>query len=195
VTADNLSVHTDALATLGTIIDDTQARDAIHLAVEPVIAADRFYPGDRVALGPDGTAVKVGKIVGIVDPFLEEPVKRGERFWLVVLPRTIRSLRHVWEHPDFPVPQEVAPKEAEANDQVSESRKWIEGFAARIDQTYSRLMNAAESWVEYEDYTYDNTEAYKAHWDQFPEFWKHYQIVTGKTVEDGKQEAFFTCSC
>ena len=105
-------------------------------------------------------------------------------FWLVVLPRTIRSLRHVWEHPDFPA-SELANATADepALDPVSASRKWIEDFAARIDQTYSRLMSAAENWIECQDYTYDNTEAYKDHWDQFPEFWKHYEIVTGKTLD------------
>jgi hypothetical protein len=41
------SVATDALATLGTIIDDTQKRDAIHIAVEPVIAGERLRPGDH----------------------------------------------------------------------------------------------------------------------------------------------------
>lgn len=196
MSADKRSVATDALETLGMIISENEKRDAIHLAVEPVTAADKFWPGDRVALGPNGTAVKVGKVVGIVDPFLEEPVERGERFWLVVLPRTIRSLRHVWEHPEFPDSGEtVKAAEIAELDAVSKSKKWIEAFAAKIDQTYSRLMNAAESWIEYEDYTYDNTEAYKSHWDQFPEFWTHYEVVTGKKIEDGKKESFFTCSC
>jgi hypothetical protein len=44
MTADNRPVATDALATLGTIIDKTAARDAIHLAVEPVVAAHTLRP-------------------------------------------------------------------------------------------------------------------------------------------------------
>ncbi|WP_254218431.1 hypothetical protein [Burkholderia multivorans] len=194
--ADKRSVHTDALDTLGMILGPNEKRDAIHLAVEPVVAADEFWPGERVALGPNGTACRAGKIVGIVDPFLDDRVRRGERFWLVVLPRTIRSLRHVWEHPDFPASEtsESAPG-APAGDAVSASRKWIEDFAGRIDQTYSRLMNAAENWLQYDDYTRDDSEAYKAYWDEFPEFWKHFEIVTGKAVAEEKRESFFTCSC
>lgn len=39
-TGDKRSVSTDALETLGTIIDDRAGRDAIHLAVEPVHAGE-----------------------------------------------------------------------------------------------------------------------------------------------------------
>jgi hypothetical protein len=56
VSADNRTVATDALATLGTIIDETAGRDAIHLAVEPVVAAHNLSPGQHVGLFPDGTA-------------------------------------------------------------------------------------------------------------------------------------------
>ena len=103
MSVDKRSVHTDALETLGTIIDDKQARDAIHLAVEPVIAGERLRAGEHIYL-KDGKAYldyNSGRAVGIVDPFLEETVAEGERFWLVVFPRKITSLRHVWTHPDF----------------------------------------------------------------------------------------------
>jgi hypothetical protein len=43
MTADQRSVATDALATPGTITDETAGRDAIHLAVEPVIAAHTLH--------------------------------------------------------------------------------------------------------------------------------------------------------
>ena len=109
--ADKRSVSTDALETLGTApLADTEARDAIHLAVEPVIAGESLAPGQDVYLtqGIDGCLYAMGsgsgKFVGIVDPFLKGPVTKDNRFWLVVYPRQIRSLRHVWEHPDFPNP-------------------------------------------------------------------------------------------
>lgn len=103
MSADNRSTHTDALATLGTIIDNTAARDAIHLAVEPVIAGENLHPGDHIFLRDGKAYGAIGeKLLGIVDPFLTVPVAKGERFWLIVYPRQITSLRHVWEHPSFP---------------------------------------------------------------------------------------------
>jgi hypothetical protein len=59
--AEKRSVHTDALATLGTIIGEGEKRDAIHLAVEPTVAAEKLYPGQDV--GVDGTRANP---VGIV---------------------------------------------------------------------------------------------------------------------------------
>lgn len=107
--ADSRSTHTDALATLGTILKPGEKRDAIHLGVEPCIAKETLKPGAHVGFWEDGKCVNVfegipcsPKPVGIVDPFLEKPVLPGESFWLIVYPRQITSLRHVWEHPDFP---------------------------------------------------------------------------------------------
>ncbi len=106
--ADKRSAHTDALATLGTIIDKTAARDAIHLAVVPAIAGVNLLRGEHVFLR-DGKAYSFGATgetsLGIVDPFLQEPVAKGEHFWLIIYPRQITSLRHVWEHPAFPSEQ------------------------------------------------------------------------------------------
>lgn len=189
--SDKRKVTTDALETLGTIIEDG-GRDAIHLAVEPVVAGELLYPGQSIGL-QDGKAVGIThgvKALGIVDPFLTDKVHVGKKFWLVVYPRRITSLRHVWSHPDFP---EAGPKAPDINDPVEISKAWIVAFAAEIDQTYHRLMRAADDWFYHNEYTYDNTEAYKDHWDKFPEFWDHYKIVTGR--EPQEKDSFFTCSC
>jgi hypothetical protein len=103
--ADKRSVSTDALETLGMIHFKPEFRDAIHLAVEPVEAGESLKPGQYIGIDPtDGKAYGgLIKKLGIVDPFIpHQGVKAGERFWLVVFPRQISSLRHVWEHPDFP---------------------------------------------------------------------------------------------
>jgi hypothetical protein len=70
-------------------------RDAIHIAVAPVVAAAPLYPGTHVGLNEIGEATtKTGnKYIGVVDPFLGNPVKTGERFWLYLYPNTITSLR------------------------------------------------------------------------------------------------------
>lgn len=195
MSGDKRSVHTDALATLGTIIGADEARDAIHLAVEPVIAAEKLWPGADVGILPDGKAsTNAGKMLGIVDPFIKGGVRAGDRFWLIVYPRQITSLRHVWAHPDFPQAENITD-DARPETDVEASKKWIEAFAARLDQTPNRLMSAATEWLEYSDYTYENTETYKDHWGEFPEFWKHFSIVTGKDVDGRDGDYFFTCSC
>ena len=100
---DKRSVSTDALDTLGTIHTKLEKRDAIHLAVEAVEATSILYPGDHIAV-QDGKAIKTapGEGLGIVDPFLTMALKPGDRFWFVMYPRQVHSLRHVWAHPAFP---------------------------------------------------------------------------------------------
>lgn len=114
MTADKRSVATDALEVLGTVITDKKVgRDAVHLACLPVIVGDEFViPGQHVGFGPDGTAVRFppGKLIGIIDPFITAPVYRGSEVLLLLYPRTIESLRHVWSHPDVPdEPVRVSP--------------------------------------------------------------------------------------
>lgn len=151
---DKRTVTTDALETLGTIIGAGEARDAIHLAVEPVEAGERLCIGEIVGLGLDGKAYAVEpdgrapvgfvvKPLGIVDPFLKGGPKKGERFWLVVMPRQIRSLRHVWEHPDFPVSAPV-PVQAPAAGGVSPNRvtRLTEPERAELERLQSEIKAA-----------------------------------------------------
>lgn len=226
--SDKRSVSTDALETLGSIIGPDEKRDAIHIAVEPVIAGHHLAPGADVGRMPDGTySTAADHLVGIVDPFIQGRVNKGERFWLLIYPRQIKSLRHVWSHPDFddepeavapPPPVPVAPGKhwaekgqafaariAEEDLPVTTLHRsveepalagvvWIEDFARRIGQSYEDLMEAADRWVSGEHYTYDNSEQYKDHWEEFPEFWDHWSLVTGRD-KPSDASSFFTCSC
>ncbi len=188
--ADKRTVATDALETLGAIIDETAGRDAIHLAVEPVIAAHTLRPGDHVGLLSGGKAGASETPVGIVDPFLGRTVQPGERFWLVVYPRQITSLRHVWTHPAFGDAVEPAAK---PDDEVTASRKWIEDFAARIPLAYDVLMEGARAYICSGDYLCFGG---LLEGEYVPdEFWPHYERVTGEKVAEDNRGSFFTCSC
>lgn len=63
-------------------------RDAIHVAIIPLVAPRVMRPGEHLANG-------------IVNPFLKEPVQPGEAFWLFLYPGTVTGIRHVWSHPAF----------------------------------------------------------------------------------------------
>jgi hypothetical protein len=185
---------------LGVIIDETAQRDAIHIAVAPVIASQILAAGDHIGFLPGSTEEVAGVAptitpLGIVDPYLRQPVGVGQRFWMFLYPQTVTGMRHHWTHPAF----EAQP----VTGATADSRAWIEAFAVELDQTYNRLMAAAEYWLDGErdgvnwndNYTYDNSETYKrVDSEKWPIFWKHYEIVTGVTVKN-HGATFFTCSC
>jgi hypothetical protein len=199
---DKRNVFTDALETLGTIIDDTQKRDAIHLAVEPVVAKETVWPGQHVTVEGIGSHNGKKGTIGIVDPFLTEMVRPGQRFWLILYPRTIKSLRHVWEHPAFPPSELQAISESTKSlSDVEKSKKWIENYVEEIKKwgggedihDYDDLMNAANKWLASNNDWWLNFSVDNESLDE--NFWYHYEIVTGKKVEDGKKQNFFSCAC
>lgn len=192
---DKRTVHTDALETLGMVIDDTQKRDAIHLAVEPMVSKYFMEPGQH--LTADGEMCKEygDNAVGIVDPFLGHNIKPGQRFWLVLYPRTIKSLRHVWEHPAF-AKSEIYVE----HDPIAESKEWIEDYADSFHAglygecvSYDCLIEGAKDYLNNGKYlnkgdVFDNERLNE-------EFWYHFEIVTGRKVEEQERMNFFTCSC
>lgn len=212
--ADKRTVTTDALETLGTIIDDKQGRDAIHLAVENVVAGEKLYPGQDVGLAPNGSAWSSGafKKVGIVDPFIAGPVFPGQRFWLVVYPRKITSLRHVWTHPDIPDRVETPSPalydgsmnvhvdvDKARKDQKASSEKWMREWAVRhmgydycgsSDGNLSEekaFENAIEAGRENSVGPYESARDYID-----DEWWNHWEAITG---EKGERGEYFSCEC
>lgn len=94
--------------TIGTILTEDYERDAIHIAMFPVISTDILLGGDSVALesyNENGVVYRVSgsdpRRIGIVDPFLDSRVNPGQKFWVFLLPNTVTSLRHDWTHPAF----------------------------------------------------------------------------------------------
>lgn len=195
MSTDKRSVATDATATIGTILDGSQHRDAIHVAVEPVVAAHYLLPGQRVGryVGSDGRYGRSEKPLGIVDPFLTNMVSPGERFWLCVFPRQITSLRHVWEHPDFPAPGGT-PFPAEDDGVRAASEAWLRAFADASDcPGYEALIRAAVDGNN--DGEYLHFDGSDAHGPIPPEFWGHVEVVTGKAIGSDKRATYFSCSC
>lgn len=193
------SVNTDALATLGTIITANEGRDAIHIAVYPIQAAERLQPGNHVFINADGNAewtdIKCADGVGIVDPFLTRQVKAGEWFWLLVYPRQITSLRHVWEHPSFPASGPVVVQESVTDTELAKeaSRLWLEDFCNNSDvPSFHTTIGAA--LAQYDD-EYVHFSGVDAHGEIPAEFWHHLEIYTGEKLHGTNRAQWFSCSC
>jgi hypothetical protein len=166
---------------LGTILTEPMGRDALHVAIVDVIATEMLHPGEHIEFIAEGncTDVRAAKDIGIgiVDPFLLSPARKGERIWMFLLPNTITSLRHEWTHPAF-VPPPVSPHV-----------EWMTEYAEGYQMTYDEIMEAAKSWVEDGDHLNHGS---KFEGEYVPdEFWTHYEAITGTKGEG----SFFTCSC
>lgn len=186
---DSRSTHTDALDTLGKIIGDAEKRDAVHIAVEPMTALRSLRPGEHVK--PDGDPGDPGAdTVGIVDPYLPAGtiVAKGQRFWCLLYPRQIKSLRHVWTHPAFP---DEAVVGTPATFSKSASERWLREFSEERDISLDRIMGAAISDDNHDEYLIIRGE--DASGSIPSELWDHIENVTGKSIRN--RPTYFSCSC
>lgn len=175
---------------LGKLITTDKGRDAVHIAIAPVTAAEKLFPGQGICLLPgSATHVRPAEIDawdGIVDPFLPAPVFPDQRFWMWMRPGSITSLRHEWTHPAF---AGAAPPQKEV------SEKWIRDLADAHDVTYRAVMDHARMQASGSDFPYliggDAMEGATTP----AEFWDHYENVTGEKVPVERRENFFSCSC
>lgn len=104
---------------LGTILDHTAYRDAVHVAIAPVTCDKVVQGGFWVRFTGPETVTLVDNSRepsdGFVDPLLIE-AKIGQRFYVWLKPGIARNVRHEWDHPKFPksavsgVPQETVDK-------------------------------------------------------------------------------------
>jgi len=111
-------------------------------------------------------------------------------FWMVLRPRLITSLRHVWTHPDLPDEPGVAA-EQDAPDKVA-SEKWLRHFCATADcPSYEAVIGRLiDEDVDGEEYLHFGTDA---HGEIPAEFWKHVEIVTGRKFSN--PPTYFSCAC
>lgn len=161
---------------------------AIHIAIAPVVANKYLAPGRRIGFVNDDSETvsdEVEKYIGIVDPFLENLVLPGQRFFMFLLPNTITSLKHNWSHPDFGNESKTKKKKA--------SEAWMEDYCRQYGVTPEDMIEAAGNFLEGGDY-FNRGGTFEG--ESVPdEFWDHYEVIVGTKVSHGDRESFFTCSC
>ena len=175
---------------VGQLIYQPAKRDAIHVAVAPVVAAVVLKPGQHIGFLMDElhpanqprVSHKAKKLIGIVDPFLESKVKPNDKLWMFLYPGSIQSLRHDWVHPAFNT------KEA--------AREWLEDFANYIGVDLDALIQGARDYIKDDSIMTLRRSLSSFLGENREEFWCHFETYTGEEVpETDKYHMFFTCSC
>lgn len=173
---------------LGKLIETTESRDAVHIAIAPTIAGTWLKPGEHISI-IDGKAFRGGETIGVVDPFLKSNVKQGQKFFICLYPGSITSLKHHWEHPAF---SSEKPEKTQEFDNPS-SREWITRFAERLGYDYEEMIHAAKNYLR--DGRYFNGGS-RFEGESVPdEFWDHFEKSTGINVEYDNRNNFFSCAC
>lgn len=109
---------------LGTAPDEFADRDAVHVAVLPLVAPVELQPGQWVDI--NGQPCDWYDAAGIVDPYRVRPIQKDSRFYLCLKPGTVTGMRHHWRHPQ--VPEEEPKNAAEAK---KKSVLWLRDYAVR----------------------------------------------------------------
>lgn len=183
---------------VGEVIKGEAHRDAIHVAVLPVIvAADYMYPGETCEFVYGTTdqikqANDARKSIGIVDPFLTVTLKKGDRCYLWMKPGTVTGMRHHWQHP--------AVDEPKVAEDISEL--WLRQFAQHWNFDYDEMVRLAQVPGEYITANgvdlHSREELSKATDGTLTEdlFWGHLGNVTGKIFNQAHRSSIgWSCSC
>ena len=186
---------------LGALITGEAERDAVHVAVVPAEACVNLKPGQHVGFG--GTlgsgmlaVTDAAESIGIVDPFLRAPVKKGQRFYLFLYPGTVISLRHHYRHPVLDA-DEIRRETIERLNApaVQRMKEWAKNFGI----TYREAMQHTDIYLlTGEEAVLDGFTSMNVSTDDYPKggtFWGDYIQITGKEVPDEQKKDFFSCEC
>ena len=183
----------DAVATMGAVLPaDAGGRDAVHVAVFSATSPNDLSPGEDVVIlahGEIDAVVTSGKkgAVGMVDPFIREGVKAGQRFWVYLYPRTITALSHRWSHPAF----EAAESSYVPPSQKLVSEKWLRDYCLHSDiPSYKVFMRAV---ADCDSKEYLHISGQDASGDIPVEVWEHVEAVLGRKIT--ARPKYFSCSC
>lgn len=192
---------------IGTLLNPGKLpnRDAIHVAILPIIAGARLHRGEpfRIKRGTKNIALSgeyngkystqnrnLSSAVGIIDPYLSTfAVQEGEACYGFMYPNTITGLHHHWEHPIV--------DSGDSEREINEHEQWLIGFAEDWNFDYDQLIDAAtgnSNYVVALGIDLHSADDLGAGVEQ--EFWEHIEGLTGKEIsESHKKDMVWSCSC
>lgn len=186
----------DPIRTIGTKLKGDEKRDAVHFAILPVIIDDEYaYAGNNVEFTV-GSTEKVRTChrhgnpgLGIIDPFLQESLRMGDRCWLFLHPNSVQGMRHEWFHPDIDDPAPIS----------SESERWLRTFANSYGMDYDEVLEIAQGQGEDNYFCANGRDLHSR--DELKDgeyelFWSHIEKITGKVFDGNHRHNIgWSCSC
>ncbi len=185
----------DPIKTIGQFLDGGERRDAIHIAIMPVTAAEDISRGEEIGL-VYGTKDQVKgkdsvyglKSIGVADPFIKAwRIKKGQRFYAFLHPNSVTGMRHEWTHPLI---DDVKPPSGE-------SEAWLRAFADKWNFDYDDMIAGAcedEGYVVAGGMDLHGADELAPGDEEL--FWKHVETLTGRTFDGKHRENFgWSCSC
>lgn len=184
----------EPIESIGQILEGDYERDAIHIAVMPVILDEDLRPGCplRIVFGTENHVVDAYTGgVGILDPFLRGyEIRKGSKCWMFLYPNSITGLRHNWHHPliDKPITN------------MSEAEKWLRNFASRWNFNYDEMIAAATNRDD-DDHHYVTAGGIDLHsagelGEDHDLFWEHLEKLTNEQFDEHHRNSFiWSCSC
>jgi hypothetical protein len=181
---------------IGNIIKGEAFRDAIHVAVAPVVVGDdRISPGEHVGFLPDGrVGRKSSNLIGVIDPFITSKyLFEDSKCYLFLYPKSISSLRHEWTHPAF----EEADTAAANKPDKKASEQWLREYAIKVmdrdycDDPFDTLITD----IRMRSLTYRGRDCHGYHDLIEPELlFHHASVYLGESVTK-EQFEYFSCTC
>lgn len=201
----------DPVTSIGKVLNGNEERDAIHIAILPVIAGDDYmYAAEEVGFVYGSNSIVKSKpsvyglaTVGIIDPFLKDSVKKGDRVWMFMLPGTITGLRHNWAHPAVDTVQAAS----------GESEAWLRKFADSWNFDYDEMIAIASKGTVKKNLQVGSLGSIEidTEWitargvdlhsrselgEDYALFWQHMEALTGQKFDEAHREKVgWSCSC
>jgi hypothetical protein len=186
---------------LGSLIEGDAERDAVHVALIPMIAGEHLSAGEKFCLKFDDRSVALRgdyrnpeEVVGVVDPFLPGfgGVEKGEKFWGMLFPQTVTGMRHHWQHPLFDKPAEEIVAE------TNYYELWLRNFCDEWNFDFDELIGAATGTSEWRFVVARGKDLHSAGelGEDHALFWEHLEgYMDVKFSEDHRDGMGWSCSC
>lgn len=172
-------------------------RDCTHIAVAPIILSCDMKRGERFKFLPGSSELVISAeddleaALGIIDPFFEEEmVEAGSNVWGLIMPGTIKGMRHYFIHEAFP--DEIRPDKEIYRQNLME-------LCDKYNLEFENVIDAVQS----DDADYRYITAYDSSMygpedlgDDYELFWDNIEGYTGIKYDDKFRDSIqWTCSC